>query len=187
MHQLEGIVDLVQRQHFADHFVDLDLAIEVAIHVARQLRAALDAAECRAAPNATGYQLERTSRYFLARARNTDDNRFTPSLVTTLQRRAHHVDIADALEREVDAAVGHVDYDLLNGLVVVFGIHVVGRAQRLGHGPLARVEIDGDDARGLGHHRALHDRQADAAEAEYRNGRTRCDFRGIQHRPDTGR
>src|SRR3979409_2127328 len=98
MHQLEGIVDLFQWQHFADHFVDLDLAVEVAIHVARQLRTALDAAECRAAPDATGNQLERAGLYFLSRAGNTDYNRFAPSLVATLQSRAHHVDVADAFE-----------------------------------------------------------------------------------------
>jgi len=31
----------------------------------------------------------------------------------------------------------------------------------------ARVEVDGDDARSLRHHRTLHDRQADSAEPEY--------------------
>src|ERR1700720_1165693 len=85
MHELEGIVDLVQWQHFADHFVDLDLAAEVAIHVSRQLRTALDAAERRAAPHATGDQLERAGTNFLTRAGNSDDNRFAPSLVATLK------------------------------------------------------------------------------------------------------
>src|ERR1700716_1655014 len=146
MHQLEGIVDLIQWQHFGDHFVDLDLAVEIAVHIARQLRTAFDAAECRAAPDATGNQLERTGRYFLTCTGDTDDDRFAPSLVTRLQGRAHHVNVADALERVVDAAVGQIDDDLLNGLVVVFGVDVVGRAERLGHGPFARVEIDGDDA-----------------------------------------
>src|SRR5882672_4899904 len=187
VHQLEGIVDLIQWQHFGDHFVDLDLAVEVAVHVAGQLRAAFDAAECRAAPDATGNQLERTGRYFLTGTRDTDDNRFAPTLVTTLQRRAHHMNVADAFERVVDAAVRQVDDDLLDGLVVVFRIDIVGCAERLGHGPFARVEIDGDDARGLGHHRTLHDRQADTAKTEYGNRRTRRDFRGIQYRADTGR
>src|SRR5882672_7963948 len=82
VHQLEGIVDL-------------DLAVEVAVHVAGQLRAAFHAAECRAAPDATGNQLERTGRYFLTGTRDTDDNRFAPTLVTTLQCRPHHVHIAD--------------------------------------------------------------------------------------------
>src|SRR5882757_4015166 len=85
MHQLECVVDLVQWQHFGDHFVDLDLTVEIAVHVARQLRTAFDAAECRAAPDAAGNQLERTSRYFLTRTRDSDDNRFAPSLVATLQ------------------------------------------------------------------------------------------------------
>src|SRR5258708_39793116 len=187
VHQLEGIVDLIQWQHFGDHLIDLDLAVEVAVHVSRQLRAALDAPECRSAPAATGNQLERTSRYFLPCPCDADDNRFAPSLVTTLQRRSHHMNVADALEGVVDAAVGQVDDDLLNGLVVVFRVDIVGRAERLGHGPFARVEVDDDDALGLGHYRSLHDGQADAAETEYRHRRTRCDFRGIQHRSDAGR
>src|SRR5882762_2058517 len=187
VHQLEGIVDLIQWQHFGDHLVDLDLAVEVAVHVSRQLRAAFDAPECRAAPNATGNQLKRTSRYLLTCACDTDDNRFAPSLVTTLQRRSHHMNVADALEGVVDAAVGQVDDDLLNGPVVIFRVDIVGRAERLGHRPFAGVEVDGDDARGLGHDRSLHDRQADSAETEYRHRRTRCDFRGIQHRSDAGR
>src|ERR1700722_12199384 len=146
MHHLESDVDLIQRQHFADHFVDLDLAVEVPIDVARQLRTAFDAAECRAAPDATGDQLEWAGRDFLTRAGDADDNRFAPSLVATLQRRTHHMNVADAFERVVDAAVGQIDDDLLNGLVVVFWIDIVGGAQRLGHGPFARVEIDRNDA-----------------------------------------
>src|ERR1700722_8704506 len=116
MHHLEGVVDRIQRHHFGDHFVDLDLAVEVPTHIARQLRTALDSAECGAAPDATGNQLERTGRYFLTGARDADDNRFAPSLVTTLQGRAHHMNIADALERVVDPTVGQIDDDLLNGL-----------------------------------------------------------------------
>src|SRR4030081_3283361 len=91
MHQLERIVDLVQRQHFGDHFVDLDFAVEVPIDIAWKLRTAFDAAERGAAPDATGDQLERAGRDFLTRARDTDDNRFTPAFVTTLQGRAHHM------------------------------------------------------------------------------------------------
>src|SRR6185437_11052199 len=173
MHHLEGIVDLV-------------LARQVPIHVARQLRTALDAAECRTAPYPAGYQLERAGRYFLARPSDADDNRFAPALVTTLERGAHHMDVAYALEGVIHSAVGHIDDDLLYGLVVILGIDIVGGAQGFGHGPFARIQIDGENSRRLGHDRALHHRQADAAQAEHRNRRTRGHLRRIQHRADAG-
>jgi len=66
--QVERPVDLLERQHLADHLVDLDLPAQVALHEARQLRAALDAAERRPAPDAAGDQLERAGMYLFAGA-----------------------------------------------------------------------------------------------------------------------
>jgi hypothetical protein len=63
---------------------------------------------------------------------------------------AHHLDVADALEGEVDAAVGHLDDHLLDGLVVVVRVDAVGGAQLAGQLELALVDVDGDDAAGLG-------------------------------------
>ena len=62
----------------------------------------------------------------------------------------------------------------------------VGRAERLGHLELVRVEVDGEDAAGLGHHRALDARQADAAEAEHGDGGAGLDLGGVEHRADAG-
>src|SRR4051794_15621025 len=100
------MIDLVERQHFGYELVDLELAFHVVFDIARQLRAAFHAAECRAAPDAAGHELERTRRDFLARAGDADDGRFTPALVAALERRTHHLCVADAFERIVDAAVG---------------------------------------------------------------------------------
>src|SRR5580700_10247867 len=86
VHQVEGLVDLIQRQYLADHLVDLDVAGEIAIDVARQLRAPLDAAECRAAPHSSGDQHERTRRDFLAGTCDADDGRFTPAFVAAFER-----------------------------------------------------------------------------------------------------
>ena len=42
-------------------------------------------------------------------ARDADDHRYAPALVAALERLAHHVDVADALEAVVGAAFGQVD------------------------------------------------------------------------------
>jgi hypothetical protein len=59
--------------------------------------------------------------------------------------------------------------------------------ERPGHLEFIRVDIDGDDTPGPGHDRALNDRQADAAQSEYRHARAGFDLRRIQHRADAGR
>jgi hypothetical protein len=54
------------------------------------------------------------------------------------------------------------------------------------HFELVRIQVDGQDAPGLRHHRTLHHGQPDAAEAEHRDGGTRFDFRRVEHRADAG-
>ena len=44
-----------------------------------------------------------------ARPGDADDDRLAPSRVAAFQRLAHHLDVADALEAVVGAAVGQVD------------------------------------------------------------------------------
>jgi hypothetical protein len=90
--------------------------------VAGQLGAAAHAAEGRAAPDAPGDQLEGAGGDLLAGAGDADDDGFAPALVAALERRAHHLDVADALEGVIDAAVGEVDDDLLDRPVVVEGL-----------------------------------------------------------------
>src|SRR6478736_4169682 len=187
MHQIERFVDLVQWQRLGDEFVDLEIAGKITVHIAGQLRATLHAAERRAAPDPAGDELEWTRRNFLSRAGNTDDRRFAPALVAALERGAHDVDIAYALERKIHAAVGQVDDDLLDRLVVFLRIDEVGGAHGLGHFPLRRIQVDGDDARGLCHDGALDDRQSDAAHAEYGNRSSRPNLGRVEHRADAGR
>src|SRR3981081_2159678 len=184
--QVERPVDLLERQHLADHLVDLDLPAQVAVHEARQLRAALDAAERRAAPDAAGDQLERARMDLLARARDADDRRLAPALVAALEGRAHDVDVAYAFQGVVAPAVGHGDDDLLNRHAVVLGIHAIGGAERPGHREFLGVCVDGDDTSGLGHHGALHYRQPDAPHPEYRHGGARSHLGRVEHRPDAG-
>jgi hypothetical protein len=187
VHQVKSGVDLFQRHRVCHHAIQFDLAIEVVFHVAGQLGAALDPAERGAFPGAAGDQLERAGADFLTGAGYADDGGHAPTHVATLQRLAHDVDVADALEGIIDAAVGHL-LDRLNQIAaeVLGRIESIGRAQGGRHGKFVGVEVDGDDSPGLGHHRALNHRQTDAAEAEYRDRRTWLDLGRIQHCADAG-
>src|SRR5690242_10290021 len=57
-HQIEGIVDLLQRHHMSDEIVDVDLLVHVPIDDMRHVRAATRAAEGRADPAPPGDELE---------------------------------------------------------------------------------------------------------------------------------
>src|ERR1700743_833708 len=127
VHQIEGVIDLVQSQGVGDKGIDLDFAGHVTVDIAGELAAALDAAERRAAPHAAGYQLERTRADLLPGAGPPYEVALAPAAMAAFQCRAHHVDVADAFERIVDAAGQLHDY-LLNGRVrIILGIDAIGR------------------------------------------------------------
>src|SRR6185437_15610732 len=186
VHQVERFIDLLQRQHLRDELVHLQPALHVLVDIARQLRAALDAAECGTAPDPSRHELERSRADLLPRRRDTDDGGLAPALVAALQRGTHHVDVADALERIVDATVGEIDDHLLDRPVMILGIHEVARAHRLRHRPFVGIDVDADDAAGLRHHRALHHRQTDRAQAEHGDGGTRPHLGHVEHRAHAG-
>src|SRR5579859_2343190 len=98
MHQIEGFVDALQRQAVRNEGIEADLAAHRLLHHAWQLAAPLYATESAAAPHATRNELKRTRVDFLARAGHANDHAFAPALVAALQRRAHHVHVADAFE-----------------------------------------------------------------------------------------
>src|SRR6478609_4056874 len=149
MHQIERFVDLVQRQTVGNERIELNFARHRIFYHARQLGAAFDAAKGRTAPDATGDQLERTGFDLLPGSGHADDDAFAPALVAALQRRTHHVDVTDALEAEVDAAVGEVNNHLLHRLVVVVRVDEIGRAHFSGQLEFLRVGIHGQNASGL--------------------------------------
>ncbi|MNG95414.1 hypothetical protein D3C79_544500 [compost metagenome] len=169
-----------------DEGVQRDLALLRHLDVARQLAATTHATERRTAPDATGHQLERTGSDFLTGASHADDDRLTPTLVAALQGRAHQVDVADALEREVHTAIGEVDDHFLDRTVVVFRVDAVGGTQLASNLELGRVDVDGDDPRCLGLDCADDRRQANAAQAENGHGVTGLDLGGVEHGTDTG-
>ena len=168
------------------HVVDIDHAFQVPLDVAGQLGAPAHAAEGRAAPDAPGNELEGTRADLLAGAGDADDDRLAPALVAAFQRRSHQVDVAHALERIVRAAIGQVDDDFLDGLVVVLRIDEIRGAQHARHLELVLVDVDGDDASRLRHHRALDDAEADPAEPEHDDGGAGLDLGGVEHRADAG-
>ena len=51
MHEIEGVVDLLERQGVGDHRIDLDLAVHVPVDDLRHIGAAAGAAEGGAAPD----------------------------------------------------------------------------------------------------------------------------------------
>ena len=186
MHQLEGAVDLVQAHGVGDEGIQGNLALLRFLHIARQLAAPFHAAEGAAAPHPSGDQLERAGADLGAGRRHADDGRLAPALVAALQRRTHQLHVADALKGIIDAAIGHLDDHLLNRLGVVLRVDEVGGAQFTRHVELGRVDIDGNDSRGLGHLGADDGCQADTAQAEDRHRGALADLGGVEHRADAG-
>src|SRR3954467_5718928 len=74
MHQVEGIVDVVEGHSVGDQVVDIDLAIHEPVDDFRYVGAAAGAAERGAFPHAPGDQLERSRRDLLAGAGDADDD-----------------------------------------------------------------------------------------------------------------
>src|SRR6187549_4011369 len=78
VHEIESVVDPVERHHVGDEVVDVDLLVHVPVDDLRYVGAAARAAERRALPDAAGYQLERARLDLLPRARDADDDRYAP-------------------------------------------------------------------------------------------------------------
>src|SRR5690606_5964086 len=86
MHQVEALVDLFESHNVGYHRVDLDLALHIHVDDLGHVGAALGAAERGAAPVASGDELERPRRDFLASLGDADDDRGAPAAVTGFQR-----------------------------------------------------------------------------------------------------
>src|SRR5262249_7007265 len=128
VHQVEGLVDALERELGVHHLVEADAAGHVAVDEARELRASLRAAEGAAAPGAARDEQERARVDLLAGAGDADHDRLAPAAVRAGERLAHEVDVADALEGVVDAAVGAVD-DRLRDVADLLRVEALGRAE----------------------------------------------------------
>src|SRR5215218_9260692 len=91
VHQVEALVDLLERQRVGDHQVDRDLPVHVPVDDLRHVGAALSAAERSAAPVAPGDQLKRARGDLLARLGDADDHAGAPAAMATFERGAHHL------------------------------------------------------------------------------------------------
>src|SRR6476659_7850742 len=81
VHEIESVIDLVERHHVRDEIVDVDLLVHVPVDDLRHVGATTRAAKCRSFPHAARHELERTRLDFLARAGDTDDDRHAPAAV----------------------------------------------------------------------------------------------------------
>ena len=107
--------------------------------------------------------------------------------MAALKRRAHQVGITDALEREVHAATGELNDDVLDGLVIIGRVDAIRRAELFRQFELVFVDINGDDATGFGERGALNSAKTDAAKTEYSDGIALLHFSGIQNSSDSRR
>src|SRR6202008_2870747 len=104
---------------------------------------------------------------FLAGPGAADDDRHAPAAVAALERLAHEVDVADALEAVIGAAVGETHEVLHQIAAHLLRIHEVSHAEALGKCLAALVDVDTDDPVGADQAQPLDDVEADAAQAEY--------------------
>mmetsp|Transcript_5863 Transcript_5863/g.24238 ORF Transcript_5863/g.24238 Transcript_5863/m.24238 type:complete len:407 (+) Transcript_5863:165-1385(+) len=163
------------------------LTRQASLHQPRHRAPALPPTESRTLPDASGDELERSGGDLLTRGGDADDAGFAPAAMCALQRRAHHLHVARAVERVVHAPLGHVHDDGLHRGVAVIGGAQAVRAPELGRdGELVLVEVHADDARRARHLRRLHDGEADGAEAENRDGRPRRHLARVPHRAQAG-
>src|SRR6185312_7891145 len=106
VHEVEGLVDAVERHGVGDHRVDLDLPVHVPVDDLGGVGAPAGAAEGRTLPHPPGDQLERPGGDLLAGLGHADDDRGAPAAVAGLQRLAHDGGVAGAVEGVVGPAVG---------------------------------------------------------------------------------
>ena len=115
-----------------------------------------------------------------------NDHALAPATVRTFQCGAHYVGVANALKAVVHAPGGHLDNDLLNGLVKVLGVDAVGGAKSLGQIELAGVGVHGNDAARLGLLGTLNDSQANTTQTKHRHRVTFLHLGGVLDRAQAG-
>src|SRR5690606_20558476 len=186
VHQVERLIDLIQRQAVSDERIELDFPGHRLFNHTRQLGTTFHAPECRPAPYAPCHQLERTGFDLLACPCHANDDALAPAFMAAFQRRTHHIDVTNTFKAEVNAAVGQFNNHVLNRFIVIFRVHEIGRAHFASQFEFLRVGIHCDDTTGFCLYRALDHRQANPAQTEYRNGITFFNLRGVMHRANTG-
>src|SRR5471030_1056868 len=162
VHEVEGVVDLLDRHHVGDQRVDVDLLVHVPVDDLRHVAPAFGATEGRTHPRAAGDELERARGDLLARARDADDHRLAPAAVAAFQRLPHQLGVADALEGIVRATVCQLD-EVRDEILVAESLRVdeVRHAELAAERLAVGVDIDAHDHVGADHARALQHVEAD--------------------------
>ena len=106
--------------------------------------------------------------------------------MATLQRRTHHVNVADTLKAKVHATVGELNNHVLYRLIVIVRVDEIGRAHFTSQFEFLRIGINSQNTPGFCLHRALNHRQANTAQTKYGYGIAFLHFRGVMDRSDTG-
>ncbi len=102
-----------------------------------------------------------------------------------LQRLAHHLRVADALEAVVRAAIGQL-HDGVDHVRHFLGVDEVRHAELARHGFARGVDVHADDPVGAHHLRALDHVQTDAAKPEHHHVGAGLDLGREQHRANAG-
>ena len=107
-------------------------------------------------PTGTSTQIIKTHR-----RGDPNDAGGAPPAVRGFQSGAHHLRVARAVERVVDAPLGQLPGNvLLHRFVEFFAVDAVRGAQRNGHFEFVRIDVHGDDFRCARHFGALDDGEA---------------------------
>merc|ERR1719494_553147 len=123
MHNIECFIDLIQSEVMGDEFINLQFVIHVLINKFWNRVTTLVTSKSRSFPNSAGHQLEGSGTDLLASCSDTNDNRFSPTLVAGFQSRSHSVDVTNTFECIITSTISHLDQGLLcSFLRAVFGI-----------------------------------------------------------------
>src|SRR5580704_7365875 len=182
VHEIERVVDLLDRHHVRDEIVDVDFLVHVPVDDLRCVGTAAGAAERTPLPHAAGDELERTGLDLLSGAGDSDDHRHTPAAVATLERLAHEINVAHALEAVVRAAVRERNQVLHEVPLDFLRVHEVRHAELLRERLAPRVDVHANDLVGADEVRALNHVQADTTEAKHHDIRTRLDLGSVNDR-----
>src|SRR5215831_4592917 len=89
VHEVESVVDLLERHDVRDQIVDVDLLVHVPIDDLRHIGAAARTTEGSALPHPSSDKLEGSRLDLLAGTGDADDDRHAPAAMAALERLAH--------------------------------------------------------------------------------------------------
>lgn len=186
MHEVKALVNLLKRQSVGYKLVYLQFLIHVVLHQFGNTLHTLPASKGCAPPHSACDQLERSGGDLLPSSRNPDDDTFSPAFVACLQSCSHDLNISDALKGVVHASVCHLNQHLLDGLVVLFGVHTIGGSKLLGFVKLSGVDVHTYDP-GRSSSLTAHDNsQTNSPQTEHSARGARLNLSGVESSSVTG-